>query len=127
MTTRPDLGAIERALQREDYSAEQNAYRDLHHLLTYCRELEEKKRQAEALAAGAYQDGERAIERVGKLEHDLRCLEESTVDRKAFDQMQKEKKRFQEEYERRLDQLEEENKLLRKFDLANDPPEGFSP
>ena len=42
--------------------------------------------ELEALTTSAYRDGERAIERAGKLEHDLRYLQESTVDRKAWEQ-----------------------------------------
>ena len=45
--------------------------------------------ELEALTTSAYRDGERAIERARKLEHDLRCLLESTVDRKAWEQAQR--------------------------------------
>lgn len=52
------------------------------------RQLEARLKEADALTQSAYQDGEAAIRRVQKLELDLRCLEESTVDKKAFEQLQ---------------------------------------
>ena len=48
---------------------------------------EERARQADLLAESAENDCQRAIDAKLKAELDLRCLQESTVDIKAFDQM----------------------------------------
>ncbi len=54
--------------------------------LTALRQQQAELRIAKVLTEGAYNDGEAAITRVSKLELDLKCLEESTVDKKAYEQ-----------------------------------------
>ncbi len=51
-------------------------------------------RESEALKDAAYDDSERAIVRAEKLALDLKCLEESTVDAGAFNQLKEENARL---------------------------------
>lgn len=48
---------------------------------------EARARESDALAKSAEDDCQRAINRAQKAEHDVKCLQESTVDSKAFEQM----------------------------------------
>jgi len=74
------------------------------------RTLTTKLEQAEALMRTAYDDGEAAITRVGELELSLKCLEESTVDSKAYAAQTQ-----------RITELEAENEeFIKGYQLAAD-------
>lgn len=56
--------------------------------MTDLNKLEPTLEEARSLAKSASDDAERAIVKANKLELDLKCLEESTVDKKAYQQLQ---------------------------------------
>lgn len=60
-----------------------------------------------------WNEGESAISECGKLKLDIKCLEESRVDKKAFEQVQKERK----ELEERLEVKRKNNEELYQYTL----------